>query len=92
MSLNRYAAKRDANEPEIVAALRKAGVVVWQLDRPFDLLCGHGGRLVGLEVKDGKNKLTDQQQTDLSICRRDGLPVYVVRSAEEAIEMVRGPH
>lgn len=90
MTLHRYAAKRDANEGEIVAALRKAGVVVWMLPRPFDLLCGHGGRLVGLEVKDGKGRLTDQQETDMALCRRLGLPVYVVRSAEEAIEAVRG--
>ena len=77
MSLHRYAAKRDANEPEIVEALRKAGAVVWPLPRPFDLLVGVQSRLIGFEVKDGKGKLTDQQETDHAICRRMGLPVYV---------------
>ena len=41
---------------EVVMALRKAGAVVWFMDRPFDLLVGHRGRLVALEVKSGRRR------------------------------------
>lgn len=92
VTIHRQAAKRDANEPEIVHALRSAGAVVWMLPRPFDLLCGFSGRLVGLEVKGPKGNLTDQQETDMATCRRLGLPVYVVRTAEEALQAVGAKH
>lgn len=86
MSLHRRAAKRDAIEPEIIQALRSAGCRVWQLSKPFDLLCGLSGRFVVLEVKTGKGRLTDAQEGDLA--RAHGLPVYVVRSVEDALQAV----
>lgn len=42
---------RDENEPEIIAALRRAGAVVFQLDNPVDLLVGLRGRTYLIEVK-----------------------------------------
>lgn len=87
MSLHRRAAKRDAIEPEIIQALRSAGCRVWQLARPFDLLCGRSGRFTVLEVKSGRRgRLTSAQETDLD--RAEGLPVYVVRSVEDALQAV----
>ena len=65
--MKRYAARRDANEPEIVEALRAAGCAVELMDRPVDLLVWtphlgtvdfaddtnqRDGALVLLEVKD----------------------------------------
>lgn len=60
--------RRDANEPEIVKALRALpGTSVVQLDAPLDLLVGRRGVNLLLEVKDGskppsKRRLTDKEQ------------------------------
>lgn len=64
-------ARRDANEVEIVKALRKLGVKVWT-DLPVDLLCFHRGRLFCVEVKDGSKppsarKLTDREREFIEI-------------------------
>lgn len=40
MSLARYATRRDANEPDIIAALRKIGAKVHLFDEPVDLCEG----------------------------------------------------
>lgn len=88
MSLNRYDARRDANEPDIVDALEAARIKVWKLSKPFDLLCGIGGRFVILEVKGKDGDLTEQQAEDLAECRYRNLPVYVVRTPEEALQAV----
>ena len=39
MSLNRFARKVDSTQAEIVAGLEKAGVSVWIISEPCDLLC-----------------------------------------------------
>lgn len=60
--------RRDANETEIVKALRALpGTSVVQLDAPLDLLVGRRGVNLLLEVKDGskppsKRRLTDKEQ------------------------------
>lgn len=51
----RYAARIDANQNEIVNGLRRAGVKVYILGLPLDLLTGWKGVLRILEVKDGGN-------------------------------------
>ena len=92
MALPARRAKRiDANQPEIVQALRKAGVVVQIVSEPCDLLCGHAGRFVTLEVKDGrkcpsKRRLTEAEQEYYDLCKSAGLPHYVVESVEQAYE------
>ena len=90
MSLARFAKKRDANEAEIIAALRSAGARVWVLDRPFDLLVGLSGRFTVLEVKSTKRVRKDQQhQTDeLHAAQACGLPVYRVQTPEDALQAV----
>ena len=92
VSLSRFAKKRDTSEPEIVQALRKAGARVWQLDRPFDLLVGLSGRFTVLEVKSGKAKPTDAQADQIRACQAGGLPVYVVRTPEEALQAIGAKH
>ena len=47
----RYAARVDANQPEIVDALRKAGASVWIIGLPVDLLVGFRGKTMLMEVK-----------------------------------------
>jgi len=90
MSLNRFAVKRDANEPEIVHALRSVGAKVWHLNQPFDLLVGFRGRFTVLEIKATKRVRKDQKrQTDeIADCQAGGLPVYRVENDVEALKAI----
>lgn len=85
----RRAAKRDANEPEIVSALRDAGYWVWIISSPGfpDLCVGRPGlnRIVLLEVKDGNGDLTAEQLKFWQISQ--GATRFVVRSAESALRV-----
>ena len=64
----RRAAKIDANQPEIVAALRKVGAQVTSLaavgEGVPDLLVGFRGETVLIEVKDGSKVKSARQLTD----------------------------
>ena len=88
MTIARFAKKRDANESAIVAALRAAGVAVYPLDRPVDLLCGFSGRWVALEVKRPKGTVGDHQAEFMADCHRRGLPAQIVRTVEDALQAV----
>jgi len=87
MGLNRYAAKRDANEPEIVDALRAAGFIVCQLSKPLDLLVGRRGNpnWALLEVKDSDGKLTASQLKFIQ--ETEGCTRFVVRTPQEALRV-----
>jgi len=76
------AAKRDANEPEIVQALREAGWLVLYLDK-FDLLCWHPTRrqLRMVEVKTPTGKLKPSQEKLLA----DGWPLEIIRTKEDVL-------
>jgi len=53
----------DANQAQIVSALRAAGAYVWIIGLPVDLLVGYKGHTMLVEIKDGPNKrLTALQQ------------------------------
>ena len=89
------AAKVDANQKDIVAALRKCGAKVYvssSFGQGFpDLVCGYQGRFVLLEVKDGSKppsarKLTKDQEKFHA--EWTGLPLYVVESIAAAFRAV----
>lgn len=61
MSLNRYDAKRDANEADIVKEFERHGMTVFRLDRPLDLLVGYNNRNYLVEIKMPKKKLNATQ-------------------------------
>jgi Holliday junction resolvase len=67
----RRAAKVDANQPEIVQALRQAGACVQSLAAVGkgvpDLLVGYEGNTVLIEVKDGSKPRSARQLTDEQI-------------------------
>lgn len=88
MSLHRRAAKRDANESEIVKALGDIGAKVWPLSDEGipDLLVGYRGRWILLEVKNGREGLTDAQE--VFFLGSEGLPRHIVRTVPEAISAV----
>ena len=59
----RRAARVDANQAQVVSALRAAGAYVWIIGLPVDLLVGYKGHTFLVEVKDGPRKrLTALQQ------------------------------
>jgi hypothetical protein len=88
MSLARWAKRRDSTEKAIREALLAAGCRVWTLDRPFDLLVGHAGRFTVLECKGAKGRMTAGQLQELRDCQAGGLPVYLVRTPEDALQAV----
>ena len=85
------AARRDANERDIVSALRKLGWSVSQTG-PLDLVIGKRSRTVLIEVKDGskipsKQKLTRSERKFIESWRGE---VYIVRSVEDAVSVATG--
>jgi RecB family endonuclease NucS len=84
----RRAAKVDANQGEVVEALRRCGVQVEIIGFPVDLLCcDQRGKVHLVEVKTGEGRLTKQQVE--FIARWPG-QVHIVRGAKEAVETVLG--
>jgi hypothetical protein len=84
----RYAARVDANQEQIVSALRAAGAYVWIIGLPVDLLVGYKGHTFLMEIKDGsKKRLTRLQEAFFenwgggTLCRVDG--------PEAALNMIR---
>lgn len=84
----------DDNQPEVVAALRKAGASVQPLHTVGqgcpDLLVGFRQKNFLMEVKDGSKppsarKLTDDEEEWIGSWKA---PVYIVNSAEEAIGLL----
>lgn len=53
----------DANQDQIIIALRAAGANVWIISLPVDLLVGYKGHTFLVEIKtDAKQRLTALQQ------------------------------
>ena len=91
----RRAAKRDRNHQEIVAALRKVGATVVDLGAVGqgvpDLLVGHRGKTLLMEIKDGEKRpsarhLTDDQEKFFASWNGGGLAV--VDNVEAALRMI----
>jgi hypothetical protein len=85
----RRAAKVDANQAEIVAALRKAGATVEPLHRQGggcpDLLVGYRGENFLIEIKIPSEKQNELQRLWAADWR--GL-AYVAHSTEEALKSI----
>jgi hypothetical protein len=74
MKRKSFAKRRDKNEPEIVAALKKLGAKVERLDM-VDLLVNYKGKIYLLEVKTENGKLTKKQESLIE----EGWPIHIVR-------------
>jgi hypothetical protein len=81
----RFAAKRDANEPAIIAALQLAGWSIFQVGATGfpDLVAVRKGTSHFLEVKQPKGTLTPAQEKLHRRMEAAGLKVHVVRTADE---------
>lgn len=60
----RYAARVDANQMQIVSALRAAGAYVWVIGLPVDLLVGYKNHTFLVELKSGPRKRLTKLQAD----------------------------
>lgn len=85
-------ARRDSNEDIIVAALEIAGYVVMRHSRAGepDLTVIGRGNIWLMEVKAAKGKMRENQVKFRARVRSQGQEVWTVRSAEEALKVVRG--
>lgn len=79
--------RRDANEAEIIEALRRAGVWVRQMHSSagFDLLCAWNGEIHVVEVKQHGGKLTADELKVYEAFHLIGCAYYVVHNADEAL-------
>jgi hypothetical protein len=88
VSLHRRAAKRDASEREIIAALEACGWTVQQVSAKdwFDLVAAKGTRTVFIEVKTAKKKLKPGQQRSFDTWPGEK---HVFRCADEVLKWQR---
>ena len=90
----RRAAKLDANQPQVVSALRAAGATVQSLAAVGkgvpDLLVAFRGEMFLLEVKDGAKPPSARELKDDQVKWHAawGTPVYVVLDAEQALQII----
>ena len=83
----RYAARVDANQAQIVSALRAAGAYVWIIGLPVDLLVGFNNQMYLVEIKNGSRKhLTKLQQDFFASWTGGGL--HRIESPDEALRMI----
>jgi len=83
----RRAARVDANQDQVISALRAAGAYVWIIGLPVDLLVGHKGHTFLVEIKDGpKKRLTALQEAFFA--KWEGGTLARVDGPEAAIRML----
>jgi hypothetical protein len=83
----RYAARVDANQAQIVSALRAAGAYVWIIGLPVDLLVGYKGHTFLVEVKSGAKKRFTSLQDDF-FANWSGSTLARVDGPEAALRMI----
>jgi len=83
----RRAARVDANQAQIVSALRAAGAYVWIIGLPVDLLVGYKGHSFLVEVKNGPRKRLTALQEDF-FANWTGSTLARVDGAEAALRMI----
>ena len=83
----RHAARIDANQAQIVSALRAAGAYVWIISLPVDLLVGYKGHTFLVEIKtDAKKRLTGLQDDFFN--NWSGSTLARIDSPEAALRMI----
>lgn len=85
MSLNRFAARRDTNEPDLLKIVRQFGAT-WVQSGPLDGWCAWRERWYPVEIKHGKNKYTEAQVIFLALCKERNVPVWTWRSELDVFE------
>lgn len=95
----RRAARRDANEGDIIKAMRKAGAFVKVIndEGAFDLLVGYTGTsgrfyTLLLEIKDGSKPPSARRLTDAEQKFHDEWPgdnLHIINSVQEALDLLK---
>jgi hypothetical protein len=85
MSMPRYAARRDANEPALVQVARACGAYLYQTDDPGDWLCGYRGRWVVVEIKTENGSPTPNQIRFSREARERRLPYWTWRTEDDVL-------
>lgn len=88
MSINRYAAKIDANQPDIIEGLKKCGISVEFIKKPVDLLVCCRGETSLMEIKNPDGGRLTKDQVEF-IARWPG-KIHVVETLEEALTALLG--
>ena len=83
----RFAARVDANQTQIVSALRAAGAYVWIIGLPVDLLVGYRGHTFLVEIKSGSKKRLTGLQADF-FENWSGSTLSRIDSPEAALRMI----
>ena len=83
----RYAARVDANQAQIVSALRAAGAYVWIIGLPVDLVVGDNGQTFLVEIKDGPKKALTRLQQDF-FGNWMGGSLHRINGPEDALRMI----
>ena len=90
----RWAARTDDNQREIVTALRKAGVSVIDLSSVGngcpDIGCGHRGRTVLMEIKNGNKPPSERRLTPMQVRWHNNWQgeAVVVQNVDEALSVM----
>jgi hypothetical protein len=83
----RRAARVDANQEQIISALRAAGAMVWIIGLPVDLLVGFKNHTFLVEIKtDSKKRLTGLQADFFE--NWSGSTLARIDSPEAALRMI----
>ena len=90
------ASRVDSNQKEIVTALRKLGAVVFHVHTIksfFDILVAYNGKLIAIEIKDGRlnqsaHKLTEGELKCKAALESVGVKYNVVKSVDEALALL----
>jgi len=83
----RYAARVDANQTQIVSALRAAGAYVWVIGLPVDLLVGYKNHTFLVEIKTDSRKRLTKLQADF-FENWSGSTLARIDSPEAALRMI----
>ena len=86
----RYALRVDANQTQVISALKAAGAMVKVIGQPVDLLVSDGRDFALFEVKDGQKVNSAQKLTKAQIEFFEefgGCSLFKVNSPEQAVEM-----
>lgn len=83
----RHAARVDANQEAIVAALRNAGAFVWIIGLPVDLLVGYKNHTFLVEIKTNAKKRLTTLQADF-FNNWSGSTLAKIDSPEAALRMI----
>lgn len=90
MTMPRHAARRDANEPEVISFAGKLGWRFWKLDTPCDWLGLRRGQWFAIEIKDAareghSDEFTMDQKKFMAEVAACGGRVLVWRSKDDVM-------